>query len=744
MQAFIPSQSGRSVDFREGILHFGNPWPDFDRLGAQPAISEGRNAPLNPGHPDVIFQTLLAADALRYLTLQVTAAKASGHPGGFASIAEAVAALVMSGYKNILTEVGHHAPGFYSFLFLDRSLEKMGIRTVSQFCDRFRERGGLLGHPSGLIPGFLNPAGPLGQGQHFALAAALLNRDRLFPVTIGDGGLGEPYVMSALHHFATAFPEVTNYLPILVWNGHSQEHHSMVSTRSNQQMVEYWAAHGFRSIQLIDAGDFKDPEQSSSEVSQHGFFDSTRFPLERRLAFTGAVLEAVREGAAQALGGVHSVIIVKQLKGAGVHVAGAKAHNLFPGDTLSNSRIVQTLKKLALPKEAWQTVRINFERAGGGPASEVVVTERETAPVDVGNLRLTELPVGKDDRISTTMLAELACQVGERDRHFLVTNADGNEASGMANLNQKLGILHPTTDPLYHQNPRGQVYEPVSEDACAGLAGALSLMGGRSLWCSYESFAVNGLPVWQTVTQAMAELRRNVPSTVVVLTAGALEQGRNGWTHQRPEIENYLVSLMRNGNVFVLFPPDANAAQVCYQWALQSWNKGIAIVAGKSPLPVHLTLDQARRGLAQGGVTIEERGGGKRVVLAVAGDIVLEPALKAASELHARGFATRVVSVLNPRRLYRAQDVCWESCREPDGDFVKRQVFESLFGGDALLAISAGATGVLEPLLLRSRAPREVIGWKRGETTASPSQLMQLNGLTEENFVAVALELLSS
>jgi phosphoketolase len=52
----------------------------------------------------------------------------------------------------------------------------------------------------------------------------------------------------------------------------------------------------------------------------------------------------------------------------------------------------------------------------------------------------------------------------------------------------------------------------------------------------------------------MAELRRKTPSFVCMFTAGALEQGRNGWTHQRPEIENYFAAQMRNGNVYPLFP----------------------------------------------------------------------------------------------------------------------------------------------------------------------------------------------
>ena len=53
----------------------------------------------------------------------------------------------------------------------------------------------------------------------------------------------------------------------------------------------------------------------------------------------------------------------------------------------------------------------------------------------------------------------------------------------------------------------------------------------------------------------------------------------------------------------------------------------------------------------------------------------------------------------------------------------------------------AGASGMLEPIMLRSTAKRDTFAWKRGETTASPAQLMAFNGLTAENLVKRALEL---
>lgn len=296
------AQSASIPAFCEGVLHFGTLPEHFAAL-SEPAIGEGQSA-ISQVDEAAVFQTRLIADALRYATLQLCASKESGHPGGFASSADAIAALIMLGHKNIVTEVGHHAPGFYSSMFLDGSLEAMGISTMTQMQERFRERDGLLGHLSGAIPGLLAPAGPLGQGQHFAMAGAYLNRDKLFPCTIGDGGLGEPYILSAMKHFNTSYPQVTNFLPVLIWNGYSQEHHSMVSLMDNAQMTAYWQVHGFARVILIDAKAFDDADQPAAYV------DSTLFSDGARAAFTRAVLEGMQQAAESAMSGTQTAVII--------------------------------------------------------------------------------------------------------------------------------------------------------------------------------------------------------------------------------------------------------------------------------------------------------------------------------------------------------------------------------------------------------------------------------------------------
>jgi phosphoketolase len=572
------------------------------------------------------------------------------------------------------------------------------------------------------------------------MAGAYLNPGVLFPCTIGDGGLGEPYILSAIKHFHTSYPEVTNFLPVLVWNGFSQEHHSMVSLMSNEQMIAYWRAHDFERVVLVDAKAFDDSDQDGAYV------DSTLFSDDARTAFTRAVLAGAKEAADAALTGELSVLIVKQLKGAGVHASGAKSHNLYPGDNHGKPSIAAALERGALPPAAWELVRANMSRAGGGPAGRTVVTEFERELPEIGTLPRQSFAVG-DKAVPATAFGEMVAALGERDPMFVVTNADGNEASNMKVINDRLKIRHPTEDGLYNQSPSGQVYEPLNEDACAGLAAAISLFGGRSLWLSYESFAINGWPIVQTVGQAMAELRRRTPAMVSMFTAGALEQGRNGWTHQRPEIENYIGGQMRNGNVYLLYPADANMIQSAYQWAVGESNKCISIVASKSPLPVYTTPQQADQAISEGAAAIYESASGDQgtLVFAVTGDMILTPVFAAKDNLEADGYRVRIIAVANPRRLFRPGDVAWEHASESDGAFMSDERFAELFDGDALIGVSGGGTIALEPVMLRAKTGgRDLIGWQRGETTASPGELMAYNGITAERLAERARALVSA
>jgi len=112
--------------------------------------------------------------------------------------------------------------------------------------------------------------------------------------------------------------------------------------------------------------------------------------------------------------------------------------------------------------------------------------------------------------------------------------------------------------------------------------------------------------------------------------------------------------------------------------------------------------------------------------------------------LKAQGIGSKVVSVINPRRLYRPTDVAWDTItQEKDGNFLSDAEFAEIFDGDALLGVTGGSSAMLEPVMLRSNCKRDMFAWKRGETTSSAGQIMEFNGITAEAFVKRAMELMS-
>ena len=166
-------------------------------------------------------------------------------------------------------------------------------------------------------------------------------------------------------------------------------------------------------------------------------------------------------------------------------------------------------------------------------------------------------------------------------------------------------------------------------------------------------------------------------------------------------------------------------------------------MASKSPLPVYTDLEMAAEAVDKGAITLYESAVGENeIVFAVSGDMVFLPVFEAKDQLESQGYKVRIVAVVNPRRLYRPTDIAWDTVSEPDNAFMDDDHFNALFDGDVMIAVSGGPSATLEPVLLRTRAAkRDVFCWKRGETTASPAEIMQLNGITADDMCRRVIEL---
>ena len=131
-------------------------------------------------------------------------------------------------------------------------------------------------------------------------------------------------------------------------------------------------------------------------------------------------------------------------------------------------------------------------------------------------------------------------------------------------------------------------------------------------------------------------------------------------------------------------------------------------------------------------------------MFAVTGDMILLPVFEARDALEAAGYRVRIVCVANPRRLYRAVRCRLAACRGAGRPCSWSDTdFDALFGGDALIGVSGGGTVGLEPVMLRSRcASRDLFGWQRGETTASPAEIMAFNGISADSLAGRARQLI--
>ena len=92
-------------------------------------------------------------------------------------------------------------------------------------------------------------------------------------------------------------------------------------------MTDYWRAHDFERVILIDAKDFDDAGQEGAYV------DSTLFSDAARDAFSRAVLEGSKQAADAAMSGTLTACSSSSSSRAQACMPhGAKSHNLYPGD----------------------------------------------------------------------------------------------------------------------------------------------------------------------------------------------------------------------------------------------------------------------------------------------------------------------------------------------------------------------------------------------------------------------------
>ncbi len=126
-------------------------------------------------------------DELKQIVSKMIEKAGSGH---YASSISALEIMVPLFYEQgikpdqFILSKGHAAPALYAILY---DLGYLGAEDI----DKFRQYGGLSGHPELHVNGVLCSSGSLGMGISKAVGLATVNPDKIYHVLVGDGELQE-------------------------------------------------------------------------------------------------------------------------------------------------------------------------------------------------------------------------------------------------------------------------------------------------------------------------------------------------------------------------------------------------------------------------------------------------------------------------------------------------------------------------------------------------------------------------
>ncbi len=209
---------------------------------------------------------------------------------------------------------------------------------------------------------------------------------------------------------------------------------------------------------------------------------------------------------------------------------------------------------------------------------------------------------------------------------------------------------------------------------------------------------------------------------VYVFTHDSIGLGEDGPTHQPI---GHLTSLRAMPHLNVIRPADANETAAAWKVAISDSSRPHALILTRQGLPV---LDRKKFGsaenLAKGGYVLFDTIGKPDVILISSGSEI-HPTLAAAQELAGKGIKARVVNMACFEIFERQSPAYRKSVLPPDVE--------------ARLAVEAGATlGWYKYVGLKGA----VIGIDRFGASAPANVLFEKFGITKENIVSRAMQLL--
>ncbi len=284
------------------------------------------------------------------------------------------------------------------------------------------------------------------------------------------------------------------------------------------------------------------------------------------------------------------------------------------------------------------------------------------------------------------------------------------------------------------EDPSGRIVEMLSENVLFSMMTGHLMNGEKAMMGSYEAFfSIITSQLLQHIKflKQSREItwRKPIPAINLLSTSTCWRQDHNGFTHQSPALISTLLAHPAN-LVNCLFPVDDVAAEVTYNYMLNSANVVNLTTFNKNPLPRFIDTHHAEFQFTNGGASIYEFASDKDpdFIFTAVGDIQTRETLEAIKILRADlpGVKFRFVGI---------NALSYRAIGTVDNKLSREKFIELFTEKKPIIANFHGYPETFETVLenYTSRGRVKVHGFNEEGTTTTPFEMLRKNAATRYN-----------
>jgi xylulose-5-phosphate/fructose-6-phosphate phosphoketolase len=640
--------------------------------------------------------------------------------------------------------------GSYSETYPSVSRDATGMQLLFR---QFSFPGGVPSHVAPETPGSIHEGGELGYSLSHAHGAAFDNPALIVACVVGDGEAETGPLATSWHSHRFLDPATDGaVLPILHLNGYKIANPTVLARLPEEELDALLRGYGYEPTYVTGTHDFVPHQEMAATI------DAAITQIRR-------IQDHSRRGAGRP-GTAWPMIVMRTPKGwtgpvevDGLPVEGTwRAHQVPLAEVRTNPEHLRQLEdwlrsyrpaELFGPDGSPRADLLSFVppgdlRMGATPhANGGVILHDLTLP----DFRDYAVPVhapgghvSEPTRVLGSMLRDVM-QLNASQRNFRLFGPDETESNRLGAVLEVTGkTWEEATLPVdVNLAANGRVMEILSEHTCQGWLEGYLLTGRHGLFSCYEAFIhivdsmFNQHAKWLEVSRHLP-WRQPIASLNILLTSHVWRQDHNGFSHQDPGFID-LVMNKKAEVIRVYLPPDANTLLSVADHCLRSRDYVNVIVAGKTPTPDWLDMQEAilhcTRGAGIWKWASSDGGSEPDVVLGCAGDVPTLEVL-AATDILRRELPDLKVRVVNVVDLMRLQP----ETEHPHG--LSDAAFNALFPpGRPIIFAYHGYPWLIHRLTYRRDAHDDmhVRGYIEEGTTTTPFDMVVMNNMDRFHLV---------